>query len=115
MLEDKACQHEDLVRKRLMLTAQSVPKRPFTLAVREALQGVNNSAIEADLLFLEAWEMQPSSHLGATLRASQIRRANPGLAAAIDAELKGGCLIAPARAVSARTASARTAPEKVKA
>jgi len=52
------------------------------------LQGVSNSAIEADLLFLEAWELHPSSHLGVTLRASQIRRANPDLAAAIDAELK---------------------------
>ena len=71
-----------------MLTISSVQKPPFTLAVRQALQGINNSQIEADLLFLEAWEMHPSSHLGATLRASQIRRANPGLAAAIDAELK---------------------------
>jgi hypothetical protein len=73
-----------------MLTVHTVHKPPFTLAVRQALQGVRNSAIEADLLFLEAWEMHPSSHLGATLRASQIRRANPDLAAAIDAELKAG-------------------------
>jgi hypothetical protein len=71
-----------------MLTAGFVHKPPFTAAVRQALQGINNSLVEADLLFLEAWEIQPSSHLGATLRASQIRRANPGLAAAIDAELK---------------------------
>lgn len=73
-----------------MLTVHPAQKPPFTLAVREALQGVNNWTIEADLLFLEAWEMHPSSHLGATLRASQIRRANPGLAAAIDAELRAG-------------------------
>jgi hypothetical protein len=73
-----------------MLMSQSVQGPPYTLAVRRALQGVNNSALEADLLFLEAWEMHPSSHLGVTLRASQIRRANPGLAAAIDAELKAG-------------------------
>jgi hypothetical protein len=46
--------------------------------------------MEADLLFLEAWEIRPSAHLGATLRASQIRRANPSLAAEIDAELKAG-------------------------
>jgi len=78
------------MRKRLMLTTHRGPKPPFTHAVREALQGVRNSQIEADLLFLEAWEMHPSSHLGVTLRASQIRRANPALAAAIDAELKGG-------------------------
>jgi hypothetical protein len=73
-----------------MVTGQSVQKPPFTLALRQALQGVNNVMLEADLLFLEAWEMHPSSHLGVTLRASQIRRANPVLAAAIDAELKAG-------------------------
>jgi len=71
-----------------MLTVSSVRKPPFTFAVRQALQGVHDSLTEADLLFLEAWEIQPSSHLGATLRASQIRRANPDLVAAIDAELK---------------------------
>jgi hypothetical protein len=71
-----------------MLTVHSANRPPFTLAVREALRGVNDSALEADLLFLEAWEMHPSSNLGVTLRASQIRRANPRLAAAIDAELK---------------------------
>jgi hypothetical protein len=71
-----------------MLTIDIPRKPPFTLAVRQALQGVNDSVTEADLLFLEAWEIQPSSHLGVTLRASQIRRANPELAAAIDAELK---------------------------
>ena len=73
-----------------MLDTQFLHKPPYTIAVQQALQGANNSQLEADLLFLEAWEMHPSSHLGATLRASQIRRANPGLAAAIDAELKAG-------------------------
>jgi hypothetical protein len=73
-----------------MLTVHPAERPPYTLAVREALRGVNNSAVEADLLFLEAWEMHPSSHLGVTLRAGQIRRANPKLAAAIDAELKSG-------------------------
>lgn len=71
-----------------MLTTSSGPRPPYTMAVRQALQGISNSVIEEDLLFLEAWEMRPSGHLGVTLRASQIRRANPGLAAAIDAELK---------------------------
>jgi hypothetical protein len=71
-----------------MQMAQPVQKPPFTLAVRQALEGVKDSLVEADFLFLEAWEMQPSSHLGVTLRASQIRRANPALAAAINAELK---------------------------
>jgi hypothetical protein len=71
-----------------MLTTQPMRKQPFTRAVQQALQGANNSQIEDDLLFLEAWEIHPSSHLGVTLKAGQIRRANPGLAAAIDAELK---------------------------
>ena len=71
-----------------MLTSQTMRKPPFTLAVRDALRNVNDSQVEADLLFLEAWEMNPSNHLGVTLKASQIRRANPDLAAAIDAELK---------------------------
>jgi hypothetical protein len=71
-----------------MLTTQPMRKPPYTTAVREALQDINNSRIEEDLLFLEAWEMHPSSHLGVTLKASQIRRANHDLAAAIDAELR---------------------------
>jgi hypothetical protein len=71
-----------------MLTIDTTGKPPFTLAVRQALQNVNNSRIAEDLLFLEAWEIHPSSNLGVTLKASQIRRANPDLAAAIDAELK---------------------------
>jgi hypothetical protein len=89
-----------------MLTVQTAPKQPFTLAVREALQGINNSAIEADLLFLEAWEMHPSSHLGVTLRASQIRRANPELAAAIGAELRSGS------SPSTRSADHKARPER---
>lgn len=72
-----------------MLTASNVLKPPYTQAVRKALQDANNYAKAADLLFLEAWEMRPEPLLGATLRASQIRRANPDLAAEIDAELKG--------------------------
>jgi hypothetical protein len=40
------------------------------------------------LLFLEAWEIQRPENLGAALRANQIRRANPALAAAIELELK---------------------------
>jgi hypothetical protein len=71
-----------------MLTASRPSKPPFTQAVRRALEGARDSRMEADLLFLEAWEMRPSSNLGLTLRAGQIRRANPGLAAEIDAELK---------------------------
>jgi hypothetical protein len=73
-----------------MMTALLPPKPPYTQAVRRALQGISDSRMEADLLFLEAWEIHPSPHLGVTLRASQIRRANPALAAEIDAELKAG-------------------------
>jgi hypothetical protein len=52
------------------------------------MQRVANVGAEADLLFLEAWEIQPSSHVGSALRASQIRRANPGLAEEISDELR---------------------------
>lgn len=71
-----------------MLTATNVRRPPYTQAVQRALATVHDAMAEADLLFLEAWEMQPTGHLGATLRASQIRRANPILTAEINAELK---------------------------
>jgi hypothetical protein len=71
-----------------MPLATEVLKPPYTQAVRRALDGIKDPRLTADLLFLEAWEIRPSAHLGVTLRASQIRRANPGLAAEIDAELK---------------------------
>jgi hypothetical protein len=45
------------------------------------LAGVYDPRARSDLLFLEAWEDASAANLGATLRASQIRRAN--LAAAI--------------------------------
>lgn len=61
---------------------------PMTVAVKEALKGVHDSAVESDLLFLEAWQVAQTSHPGLSLRASQIRRANPDLAAAIGAELR---------------------------
>jgi hypothetical protein len=91
-----------------MLTTQSAHRPPFTLAVRRALQGVNNSAIEADLLFLEAWEIHPTPDLGATFRASQIRRANPDLVAAIDAELKAASSAADVGPRVKSSASERT-------
>jgi hypothetical protein len=71
-----------------MLTADFTGKSPVTEAVRRAMQRVANVGAEADLLFLEAWEIQPSSHVGSALRASQIRRANPGLAEEISHELR---------------------------
>ncbi len=71
-----------------MLSATDTRKAPYTEAVRRMLQSPNSAGLEADLLFLEAWEMEPSSNLGSALRVSQIRRANPGLVEEISKELK---------------------------
>ncbi len=60
---------------------------PLTDAVRRALRHVDNEAVAADLLFLEHWQAQRCPDIAASLRASQIRRANPALAAEIHAEL----------------------------
>jgi hypothetical protein len=60
---------------------------PRTAALRRALQEVRNEAAAADLLFLEHWQTQRAPGVAASLRASQIRRANPVLAAEIHAEL----------------------------
>ncbi len=92
-----------------MLLTQVVQRPPYTHAVRRALQGVTDSQLEADLLFLEAWEMHPSSHLGVTLKANQIRRANPELAAAIDAELKAGLKLQTKAAVASPVAERKPA------
>jgi hypothetical protein len=60
---------------------------PRTEALRRALQQVHDARAAADLLFLEYWQTQRSSDIAACLRAAQIRRANPALAAEIHAEL----------------------------
>ena len=60
---------------------------PFTAALQRLLPAIRDSASAADLLFLERWEMCPLPGAAAALRISQIRRANPELAAAIRAEL----------------------------
>jgi hypothetical protein len=60
---------------------------PHTDAVRRTLRGAYDTMMAADLMFLEAWEIHRPRDLGATLRAAQIRRANPALAAEIHAEL----------------------------
>jgi len=67
---------------------QDFPGQPVTRAVSVALRDVDDPQARSDLLFLEAWEMHRPPNLGATLRASQIRRANPGLAAEIERELR---------------------------
>jgi len=70
-----------------MLTNGTVEHGPRTEALRRALQQVDDEAAAADLLFLEDWQTQRHPGIAACLRASQIRRANPALAAAIHAEL----------------------------
>ena len=60
---------------------------PRTKALSRALQQVDDEKAAADLVFLEDWQTQRQSGIAASLRASQIRRANPQLAAAIHAEL----------------------------
>jgi len=62
--------------------------QPVTRAVLVALRDAQDPRARSDLLFLEAWEMHRPADLAATLRASQIRRANPDLAEAIERELK---------------------------
>ncbi len=67
------------------------PNRPpYTQAVRRALRSVHEPVTAADLLFLEAWEIEAPRDLATLLRAGQIRRANRALAAEIEAELKAG-------------------------
>jgi hypothetical protein len=63
-------------------------RQPVTLAVSLALRETHDPRVRSDLLFLEAWEMQRPANLAATLRAGQIRRANPDLVEAIERELK---------------------------
>jgi hypothetical protein len=60
---------------------------PCTETLRRALEAIHNDDHAADLLFLEQWEMHPLPGAATALRVSQIRRANPELAAAIRAEI----------------------------
>ena len=79
---------------------------PRTEAVRRVLRSVTQGgALAADLLFLELWELRPAAEVAATLRAGQIRRANPHLAAEIRAEIRRGRpLTDPERAALAEPA-----------
>lgn len=61
-----------------------------TIAVQRALAATPDHTAQADLLFLERWEQRAIPGTAATLRAGQIRRANPALAAEIRAELRSG-------------------------
>jgi len=61
---------------------------PYTQAIQHALQTAKDATSVADLLFLEAWELDRSMVDPATLlRIRQIRRANPKLSAEITEEL----------------------------
>jgi len=68
-----------------MLPFQSA--MPCTETLRRALESIDDDDHAADLLFLEQWEMHPLPGAAMALRVSQIRRANPDLAAAIRAEV----------------------------
>jgi hypothetical protein len=68
---------------------------PVTQAVRIALR--DSPSALSDLLFLEGWQMHRTANLGAALRAGQIRRANPELAAAIERELEAASSDAAAK------------------
>lgn len=61
-----------------------------TVAVQRALAVAPDHTSQADLLFLERWEQRAIPGTAAALRAGQIRRANPVLAAEIRAELRSG-------------------------
>ncbi len=61
---------------------------PKTAALRQVLTRTHDENAAGDLLFLERWEICPLPGSAAALRVSQIRRANPELAAAIRQELK---------------------------
>ena len=61
--------------------------KPRTAALERALFNVSDVTSIADLLFLEQWEISPLHGLAAARRISQLRRANPELAAAIRLEL----------------------------
>ena len=60
---------------------------PCTDTLRRVLSDIHDRNHVADLLFLERWEMHPLPGAAMALRVSQIRRANPELAAAIRAEV----------------------------
>eukprot|EP01037_Dinobryon_pediforme_P012887 gene12887-12986_t len=63
---------------------------PRTNAVRHALGHIRDQTVLADYLFLEQWELTPAPGAAGALRVSQIRRANPELAAAVREELAAG-------------------------
>jgi hypothetical protein len=79
---------------------------PRTDAVRRALDSTSEHTAIEDFCFLEAFECQAIPEIAAALRARQIRRANPLLAAELRAELAHGRPLT----VQERTALAETLP-----
>ena len=69
------------------LFATPVAIEPLTKAVRLALGDGREPSAAADYLFLERWELAPMPGAASALRVTQIRRANPALAAAVRAEV----------------------------
>lgn len=74
---------------------RSWPVVPRTMAVRRAVDTMHDHTATEDLLFLEDFETRGVPSVAAALRASQIRRANPLLAAELRAELKRGRPLTP--------------------
>ena len=62
----------------------------ITNVLRAALTHTRDTRVAEDLIYLECWERDPLPGTAAGLRIAQLRRANPALAAAIRAELRGG-------------------------
>ena len=75
--------------------AQAWTATPRTVAVRRAMDAMHDDSATDDLLFLEDFETRGVPSVAAALRASQIRRANPLLAAELRAELKRGRPLTP--------------------
>jgi hypothetical protein len=69
-----------------MTTSQA--NAPLTATLRRVLGELRDESSVADLIFLERWEMAPMPGVASALRVSQIRRANPELAAAVRAEVQ---------------------------
>ncbi len=69
------------------LMARFDPFAPVTAVLQDALPRIRDRSAQADLLFLERWEMAPQSGTALALRVQQIRRPNPELAEAIRAEV----------------------------
>jgi hypothetical protein len=65
-------------------------KTPLSPTLKSLLAQKPDRNLANDLLFLERWEICPLPGPASALRVSQIRRANPELAAAIRRELEPG-------------------------